>query len=49
VRKGDTISSIAQRHNLSVGDVVAANNLSKRGNRIFVNQKLHLPIAKGRL
>jgi len=49
VRKGDTIASIAQRHNLSVGDVVAANNLSKRGNRIFVNQKLHLPIAKGRL
>jgi peptidoglycan lytic transglycosylase D len=49
VRKGDTISSIAQRHNLSVVDVVAANNLSKRGNRIFVNQKLRLPIAKGRL
>ncbi|MEE4113945.1 MAG: transglycosylase SLT domain-containing protein [Desulfobacteraceae bacterium] len=49
VRKGDTISSIARRHNLSIGDVVAANNLSKRGNRIFVNQKLHLPIAKGRL
>jgi membrane-bound lytic murein transglycosylase D len=49
VRKGDTISSIAHRHNLSVGDVVAANNLSKRGNRIFVNQKLHLPIAKDRL
>ena len=49
VRKGDTVGAIAKRHNLKVIDLVAANNLSKRGNRIFVNQKLRLPLAKSRL
>jgi membrane-bound lytic murein transglycosylase D len=49
VRKGDTIAAIAYRHKLRVVDLVAANNLSKRGNRIFVNQKLRLPMAKSRL
>lgn len=49
VRKGDTVGAIAKRHNLKVTDLVAANNLSKRGNRIFVNQKLRLPLAKSRL
>jgi len=49
VRRGDTISAIARRHNVAVSDLIAANNLPKRGNRIFVNQKLRLPIAKGRL
>jgi membrane-bound lytic murein transglycosylase D len=49
VRKGDTVAAIAYRHNLKITDLVAANNLSKRGNRIFVNQKLRLPMAKSRL
>jgi membrane-bound lytic murein transglycosylase D len=49
VRRGDTISSIARRHNISVADLVAANNLPKRGNRIFVNQKLRLPVTHNRL
>ena len=49
VRKGDTVAAIAHRHNLKVIDLVAANNLSKRGNRIFVNQKLRLPMSKRRL
>jgi membrane-bound lytic murein transglycosylase D len=45
VRKGDTLTAIAYRHNLKVADLIAANNLSKRGNRIYVNQKLRLPIG----
>ena len=45
VRKGDTVASIAHRHNLKVTDVIAANKLTNRGNRIFINQKLRLPIA----
>lgn len=49
VRKGDTIAAIAYRHKLKVVDLVAANNLPNRGNRIFVNQKLRLPMAKSRL
>lgn len=49
VRKGDTVAAIAHRHNLKVIDLVAANNLSKRGNRIYVNQKLRLPLSKRRL
>lgn len=44
VRKGDTLSSIAAEHDLSVADLVAANNLADRGNRIVVNQKLRLPL-----
>jgi membrane-bound lytic murein transglycosylase D len=45
VRKGDTISSIAKQHDLKASDLIAANNLAKRGNRIVVNQKLRLPIV----
>jgi membrane-bound lytic murein transglycosylase D len=44
VRKGDTLSSIAKRHDLRVADLVAANNLASRGNRILVNQTLRLPL-----
>jgi membrane-bound lytic murein transglycosylase D len=44
VRKGDTLSSIAKRHDLSVTDLIAANNLANRGNRIVVNQTLRLPL-----
>jgi len=45
VRKGDTIASIAKEHDLSIADLVAANNLAHRGNRIVVNQKLRLPLG----
>ncbi|MGD9330263.1 MAG: transglycosylase SLT domain-containing protein [Desulfobacterales bacterium] len=45
VRKGDTIAAIAYRHNLRVADLVAANQLANRGNRIYVNQKLRLPVV----
>jgi membrane-bound lytic murein transglycosylase D len=45
VRKGDTLSSIAQKHDLRVTDLVVANNLGNRSNRIFVNQKLRLPLG----
>jgi len=45
VRKGDTLSSIAKKHDLKVADLVAANNLANRGNRIVVNQKLRLPLG----
>jgi membrane-bound lytic murein transglycosylase D len=44
VRKGDTLAAIASRHNLTVADLVAANNLPDRGNRIYVNQTLRLPM-----
>ena len=46
VRRGDTISAIASRHNIRIADIVAANNLTKRGNRIYVNQKLKIPINR---
>lgn len=49
VRRGDTLTTIAYRHNLKVADLIAANNLPKRGNRIYVNQKLRLPIGDNRL
>ncbi len=49
VRRGDTLTTIANRHNLKVADLIAANNLPKRGNRIYVNQKLRLPIGDNRL
>jgi len=45
VRRGDTIASIAKRHDLRVADLIVANNLAHRGNRIFVNQTLRLPLA----
>jgi membrane-bound lytic murein transglycosylase D len=45
VRPGDTLSSIAKKHDLRVADLVAANNLADRGNRIVVNQKLRLPLG----
>ena len=45
VRRGDTLSSIAKKHDLRVVDLVAANNLADRGNRIVVNQKLRLPLG----
>lgn len=45
VRRGDTLASIAKRHDLRVADLIVANNLAHRGNRIFVNQTLRLPLS----
>lgn len=42
VRKGDTLSRIAQRHRTSVGTLVAINNLPGR-HRIYPGQVLQLP------
>jgi len=46
VRQGDTLSSIARRHGVSVGDLVAANNLSRAGH-IRTGQKLRVPGSDG--
>jgi membrane-bound lytic murein transglycosylase D len=46
VCRGDTLASIASRYDLEVADLVSANNLSHSGNRIYVNQTLHLPLAQ---
>lgn len=46
VRAGDTISSIARRHGVSVRELLAVNNLS-RANHIKTGQKLRVPGADG--
>lgn len=42
VRRGDTVSSIAKRHKVSVQELLAANRLGKRGT-IFMGQSLRIP------
>ena len=42
VRRGDTVSSIAKRHGVAVGELVAANQLGKRAT-IYVGQNLRIP------
>jgi LysM repeat protein len=46
VRRGDTMSSIARRHGVSVKDLMAANNLSRAGH-IRAGQKLRVPGSDG--
>jgi membrane-bound lytic murein transglycosylase D len=46
VRQGDTVSSIARRHGVSVKDLLAANNLSRSGH-IRTGQKLRVPASDG--
>jgi membrane-bound lytic murein transglycosylase D len=46
VRRGDTVSSIARRHGVSVRDLQAANNLSRSGH-IRAGQKLRVPGSDG--
>jgi len=46
VRQGDTVSSIARRHGVSVKDLLAANNLSRTGH-IRAGQKLRVPGSDG--
>ena len=42
VRRGDTVSTIARRHGVSAGELIAANQLGKRAT-IFVGQNLRIP------
>ncbi len=42
VRSGDTVSSIARRHQVSVQELLAANRLGKRAT-IFLGQNLRIP------
>ena len=44
VQQGDTLAEIARRHNVSVADLVKANNIGNP-NLIFPNQALRLPQA----
>src|SRR5690606_63094 len=46
VRPGDTLSSIARRHGVSVRELAVANNLSRTGH-IRSGQKLRVPAASG--
>ena len=41
VQKGDTLTKIAQNHQVTIGDIMKWNNLSK--DTIFVAQKLEIP------
>lgn len=46
VRRGDTLSSIARRHGVSLGELLAANNLASPG-QIRAGQKLRVPASGG--
>jgi len=45
IRRGETLSTLASRYNVSVGQIRAANNL--RGDRIVVGQVLRIPVTPG--
>ena len=42
VKWGDTLTTIAKEHNVSVDDIVKENGI-KNKNLIYVGQKLHIP------
>jgi len=46
VKRGDTLSSIARRHNTSVKALVKANGI-RNPNRIYVGQRLEIPGKSG--
>jgi LysM repeat protein len=46
IRSGDTLSSIAQRHNTSVDALMKANTQIKDANLIIADEKLNIPGAK---
>ncbi|WP_084736881.1 LysM peptidoglycan-binding domain-containing protein [Cystobacter ferrugineus] len=46
IRSGDTLSSIAQRHNTSVDALMKANTQIKDANVILADDKLNIPGAK---
>ena len=43
VRRGDSMSAIAQRHGVSLQDLIAANPQVRDPNQIRVGQELRLP------
>jgi len=45
IRRGETLSAVASRYNVSVRQIRAANNL--RGDRVVVGQVLRIPAAQG--
>lgn len=45
VRKGDSLSSIARKHNIPIAALYAANGLSPENSRIRIDQKLIIPAA----
>ena len=45
IARGDTLSEIAQRYNVSMADIRAANRLS--GDRVRIGQTLSIPIYSG--
>jgi lysostaphin len=46
VKPGDTLAAIALRHNISISEIVQANNLSNP-DQLKVNQQLIIPITQG--
>lgn len=45
VRRGDTLSEIAETYDTRVSTLVALNTLSRNGNRIRIGQQIRLPAA----
>ena len=45
IERGDTLSAIAERYNISLAALRSANNIS--GDRIRIGQVLHIPMAGG--
>jgi len=46
VRKGETLSHIAQRYHISIKAIARANNI-KRSNTLRIGQRLKIPVRKG--
>ena len=45
IRRGDTLSEIAERYNVSMGAIRSANKL--KSNNVQVGQRLHIPVYSG--
>ncbi|MDZ7770800.1 MAG: LysM peptidoglycan-binding domain-containing protein [Woeseiaceae bacterium] len=45
ISRGDTLSEIADRYNVSMSDIKAANKL--RDNQVRIGQKLLIPLRAG--
>ena len=48
VKRGDTLTSIAKRHDTTVEALVASNGI-KNKNRIYIGQVLQIPTKKDKL
>jgi membrane-bound lytic murein transglycosylase D len=47
VRRGDTAGKIARTHGVKLDELIAVNNLDRRA-RIYVNQKLRIPLPEAK-